>query len=49
MSGDTDRAIELGCLGLAEEDLALCTYICVAKRDYAQALRRTLRNIEQMS
>jgi Na+-transporting NADH:ubiquinone oxidoreductase subunit A len=48
LSGDTERAIELGCLGLAEEDLALCTYICVAKHDYAQALRRTLHDIEQL-
>ena len=48
LSGDTDSAIELGCQGLAEEDLALCTYVCVAKHDYGLALRRTLREIEQL-
>ncbi len=48
LTGDTDAAIELGCRGLAEEDLALCTYVCVAKYDYGLALRRTLRDIERL-
>ena len=48
LSGDTDSAIELGCQGLAEEDLALCTYVCVAKHDYGLALRRTLHDIERL-
>ncbi len=47
--GDVDNAIELGCQGLAEEDLALCTYVCAAKRDYGLALRRTLRDIERLT
>ena len=47
--GDADRAMELGCQGLAEEDLALCTYVCAAKHDYGVALRRTLRNIERVA
>jgi Na+-transporting NADH:ubiquinone oxidoreductase subunit A len=47
LTGDTDAAIELGCRGLAEEDLALCTYVCTAKYDYGLALRRTLRDIER--
>ena len=29
--GDTDKAQELGCLELDEEDLALCTYVCPRK------------------
>jgi Na+-transporting NADH:ubiquinone oxidoreductase subunit A len=47
--GDADNAIQLGCQGLAEEDLALCTYVCAAKRDYGLALRRTLRDIERLT
>jgi Na+-transporting NADH:ubiquinone oxidoreductase subunit A len=27
---DTDTAQQLGCLELAEEDLALCTFVCPA-------------------
>jgi len=45
--GDTESVMRLGGLGLAEEDLALCTYICAAKRDYGTALRQTLRAIER--
>ena len=40
--GDTDTAVSLGCLELAEEDLALCSYVCPARQDYGAALRRTL-------
>ena len=39
---DTDTAVSLGCLELAEEDLALCSYVCPARQDYGAALRRTL-------
>ena len=46
--GDADGAARLGCLGLAEEDLALCGYVCPAKRDYATALRVTLQSIERL-
>jgi Na+-transporting NADH:ubiquinone oxidoreductase subunit A len=48
LTGDAEGAARLGCLGLAEEDLALCGYVCPAKRDYAAALRETLRLIEQL-
>ena len=44
---DTETAVRLGGLGLAEEDLALCSYVCPAKYDYAQALRATLREIQR--
>lgn len=47
--GDADTAMALGCQGLSEEDLALCTYVCAAKRDYGVALRRTLREIERLT
>jgi len=39
---DTATAVDLGCLELAEEDLALCSYICPARQDYGAALRATL-------
>lgn len=47
LAGDFGMAERLGCLGLAEEDLALCGYVCPAKRDYATALRTALRAIER--
>lgn len=37
--GDTETAEALGCLGLDREDLALCSYVCPAKRDYGEALK----------
>jgi Na+-transporting NADH:ubiquinone oxidoreductase subunit A len=40
---DTGLARDLGALGLAEEDLALCEYVCPAGLDYGAALRQTLR------
>lgn len=46
MVGDTDRAVELGCVELDEEDLALCTYVCPSKYEYGAALRATLNQIE---
>jgi len=39
---DTATAVGLGCLELAEEDLALCSYLCPARQDYGAALRATL-------
>jgi len=45
--GDTDQAQKLGCLELDEEDLALCTFVCVGKYDYAPVLRRNLSQIER--
>ena len=44
---DTDLAQELGCLDLAEEDLALCSYVCPAKYDYGSVLRINLDQIER--
>lgn len=44
---DTVAAENLGCLELAEEDLALSSYICPAKQNYASALRLNLKLIEQ--
>ena len=43
---DTDRAQELGCLELDEEDLALCSFVCNGKYDYGPFLRMNLDEIE---
>ena len=44
---DTDQAQALGALELAEEDLALCSFVCVGKYDYGPILRATLETIER--
>ena len=44
--GDTDSAQALGALELVEEDLALCTYVCVGKYEYGPILRDNLTRIE---
>ena len=44
--GDTEQAQLLGCLELAEEDLALCTFVCPGKYEYGQILRSNLTTIE---
>ena len=44
--GDTDRAVQLGALELAEEDLGLCTYVCPGKYEYGPILRDVLTRIE---
>src|SRR5690606_1880567 len=44
--GDTDTALGLGALELVEEDLALCTYVCVGKYEYGPILRDNLTRIE---
>ena len=46
-SGNTERAKELGCLELIEEDLALCSYVCPGKNDFGPMLRHTLTSIEE--
>jgi Na+-transporting NADH:ubiquinone oxidoreductase subunit A len=46
-AGDTDEAQSLGCLELAEEDLALCTYACPGKNDFGVVLRDALTIIEK--
>jgi Na+-transporting NADH:ubiquinone oxidoreductase subunit A len=43
---DTDTARGLGCLELAEEDLALCSFVCNGKYEYGPHLRSTLKEIE---
>lgn len=47
LSEDAEQAEQLGCLGLAEEDLALCTYVCASRNDYGAALRAALNTIER--
>jgi len=49
ITGDVERAEELGALELDEEDLALCTFVCPGKFDYGPLLRRTLERIEKES
>lgn len=44
--GDTETAQALGALELVEEDLALCTYVCVGKYEYGPILRDNLTRIE---
>ncbi|MGI4993333.1 Na(+)-translocating NADH-quinone reductase subunit A [Halobacteriovorax sp. GFR7] len=44
---DDDYAIELGCLELDEEDLALCTFVSPGKVDFGPALRESLTTIEK--
>jgi len=44
---DTDQAQRLGCLELAPEDLALCSFVCPGKNDYGAVLRVNLKQIER--
>lgn len=45
--GDSDSAQALGCLELDEEDLALCSFVCPGKYEYAPLLRSVLDTIEK--
>ncbi|MGR9053273.1 MAG: Na(+)-translocating NADH-quinone reductase subunit A [Gammaproteobacteria bacterium] len=45
--GDIEEAESLGCLELAEEDLALCSFVCPSKLDFGPLLRRNLDLIEE--
>ena len=45
--GDVERAEQLGCLELTEEDLALCSFVSPGKEDYGVALRKVLTEIWQ--
>lgn len=45
--GDTETAQQLGCLELDEEDLALCSFVCLSKYDFGPLLRETLELIER--
>lgn len=42
---DIERAEQLGCLELDEEDLALCSFVSPGKEDFGVALRRNLTEI----
>jgi len=44
---DIVHAMELGCLELDEEDLALCTFACPGKYEYGPILRDNLTRIEK--
>lgn len=44
---DLDNAIGLGCLELAEEDIALCTYACPGKYEFGPVLRDVLDQIQK--
>ncbi|MEZ5417058.1 MAG: Na(+)-translocating NADH-quinone reductase subunit A [Vicinamibacterales bacterium] len=44
---DLERAEELGCLELDEEDVAVCTFVCPGKHDYGRHLREVLTRLEQ--
>lgn len=45
--GDIETSMDLGCLELDEEDLALCTYVCPGKYEYGPILRDNLTLIEK--
>lgn len=45
-AGDTEKAIDLGCLELVEEDLALCAFVCPGKNEFGTVLRQVLTTIE---
>ncbi len=45
--GDTEEAQMLGALELAEDDLALCTFVCPGKYEYGSILRKNLTTIEK--
>jgi Na+-transporting NADH:ubiquinone oxidoreductase subunit A len=47
LTHDVERAEQLGCLELDEEDLALCTFVCPGKHDYGGYLREVLSTIEK--
>lgn len=44
---DTETAQALGCLELAEEDLALCTFVDTGKHEFGPMLRECLTTIER--
>lgn len=45
--GDVERAEQLGCLELDEEDLGLCTFVCPGKHNYGPILRNMLTRIQK--
>jgi len=44
---DVERAEQLGCLELDEEDVAPCTFVCPGKHDYGRYLREVLTLLEE--
>jgi Na+-transporting NADH:ubiquinone oxidoreductase subunit A len=46
LTGDAERAEELGALELDPEDLALCTLVCPSKHEYGPLLRSMLDRLE---
>ncbi len=44
---NTDEAQDLGCLELAEEDMALMTFVSPGKNDFGPILRKNLNTIER--
>ncbi|NVK32109.1 MAG: Na(+)-translocating NADH-quinone reductase subunit A [Gammaproteobacteria bacterium] len=44
---DTDTAQKMGALELAEEDLALCSFVCHSKYEFGASLRESLSLIEK--
>ena len=46
---DFDSSVELGCLELDEDDVALSTYVCPGKYEYGPYLRRMLDRVEAES
>lgn len=47
LADDIETAEALGCLELAEEDVALLSFVCPSKIDYGRALRNMLDRIEE--
>ena len=45
--GDSEKAQDLGCLELDEEDLALCAFACPGKYNYGPLLRDVLTHIDK--
>lgn len=45
LSNDTERAQQLGCMELDEEDLALCTFVDPCKHEFGPILRNNLEQI----
>ncbi|MCA9440591.1 MAG: Na(+)-translocating NADH-quinone reductase subunit A [Candidatus Omnitrophica bacterium] len=47
MYGDLEEAGKLGLLDVAEEDVALCSYVCHSKIDYCSLVRQALDQYEK--
>jgi Na+-transporting NADH:ubiquinone oxidoreductase subunit A len=45
--GDTEKSVDLGCLELIEEDLALASFICPGKNEFGPMLRAVLTAIAE--